>query len=382
MKTKALDAKPDQVTARNLLKLPFYFARGARYHAAGHIYTPKPVTAGLRVTRRCNSRCVMCSDWKRQGQEKELTLSEIRGILSNPLFDSIEKFGISGGETMLREDLAQIAEIVLDSFPKIKIMSVLTNGLEPDLVIKRVKELLALTGLKRVDTFAVSVSIDGYGDTHEEIRRVPRAFERVSETIKRLKELQHETPFYLCSNCVVQPLNITGLVQHSDFGREVGLPITFGPVWACDLFVEGAAAQSALRLTENQVKELRILFEGQMESRLLPSNLPFWREYFKIVGGEKRRLPCHLPYLGANLDSDGTLYLCPADSSLVYGSVLDTPADELWYSDKAKKIRERAKKYFCPTCTICCDLAFCLGQEFFYYARFLLREKARRLLGK
>jgi MoaA/NifB/PqqE/SkfB family radical SAM enzyme len=324
----------------------------------------------------------MCSDWKRQGQEKELTPSEIRGILSNPLFDSIEKFGLSGGETMLREDLAQIAEIVLDSCPKIKIMSVLTNGLEPDLVIKRVKELLALPGLKRVDTFAVSVSIDGYGDTHEKIRRVSRAFERVSETIKRLKELQRETPFYLCSNCVVQPLNITGLVQQSDFGREIGLPITFVPIWVCDLFVEGATAQNALRLTENELKELRILFEGQMESRLLPSNLPFWREYFEIVDGEKRRLPCHLRYLGANLDSDGTLYMCPADSALVYGSVLDTPADELWYSDRAKEIRERAKKYFCPKCTICCDLAFCLGQEFFYYAGFLLQEKSKGLFSR
>jgi len=62
--------------------------------------------------------------------------------------------------------------------------------------------------------------------------------------------------------------------------------------------------------------------------------------------------------------------------------VRDEPPDKIWYSEKAKELRKRVKKHFCPGCTICCDLAFSFTHEFFYYARFLLKEKTRKLLGK
>ena len=382
MKTEDQEMRPDQITIKNLMKVPYYVARGVRYHAAGRLYTPKPLYAALHITRRCNSRCVMCSEWESPGDRRELTPTEIGEIFNNPLFGSVEKFVFSGGEPALREDLVQIAETVLVSCPRIKEMVLLTNGLEPSLVVERAKELLSLADRRRLDKFAVSVSLDGHGETHEKIRRVPRAFERVSETIERLKALQCEKPFYLGSVCVVQPLNVSNLVHVSDYCQELGLPITFVPVWGGDLFVKDAASQRALRLTEEHLRELKSVFDHQIQERLMPANLPFWREYFSIVSGEKRRLPCFLLHHYVRLDSDGMLCSCYADSSLVYGSLVDTPPDELWYSDKARELRRRVEKYLCPSCTIYCDLAFCFSQEFFYYAKFLIKEKSRRLLGK
>lgn len=382
MKTKDQEARPDQITIKNLMRLPYYVARGLRYHAAGRVYTPGPLYLNFQVTRRCNSRCIMCSDWKRQGDCRELTLDQIGEIVGNPLFDRVEKFALSGGEPVLRGDLIEIAETVLDSCHRIKEMLLLTNGLEPALVLERARGLLTLANRSGLNKFAVSVSLDGYGETHESIRRVPHAFQKVSETIRRLKELQRETPFYLGSVCVVQPLNVSNLVQLSEYAQELELPITFVPVWAGDLFVEDAASQEALRLTENHLRELEVLFEGQLKSRLMPANVPFWREYFSIVGGEKRKLPCFLCHHYARLDSDGMLCSCYVDSSLFYGSALDTPPDKLWYSDRARETRKRIEKLFCPRCTIYCDLAFCFNQEFFYYARFLLKERSKKLLGK
>jgi MoaA/NifB/PqqE/SkfB family radical SAM enzyme len=82
------------------------------------------------------------------------------------------------------------------------------------------------------------------------------------------------------------------------------------------------------------------------------------------------------------MDSDGTLHMCAADSSLVYGNARDEPPDKIWYSQKAREIRKRVEKYFCPKCTICCDTAFSFTHEFFYYAGFLLKEKSRKLLWR
>lgn len=359
----------------NLIRLPSYIISGVKYHTAGLIHAPKPLYGTLHVTGRCDSKCIMCSNWRKHANERELTLAEIRHIFENPLFSSVQKFSLSGGEPTLREDLVQIAEIVLDACPRLKEVLLQTNGLEPERVTKRVKELLALTQIQKLEKFSVSVSLDGYGDIHEKIRRAPHAFERTTETIKRLKELQRATPFYLCSTCVVQPLNVNILVPLADFGREIGLPIIFSPVCTSDYLLDDAASKEAVRLNDDQLRVLKAFLEGQLKSTLMPSNLPFWREYFDIVEGKKKRgLPCYLRYYCANVESNGMLWMCAADNSLVYGSALDTPPDKLWHSEKAKEIRKRAVEHFCPRCAICCDLAFAFKLEFFYYARFLLKE--------
>ncbi len=130
------DTRPDQLTAINLMKLPSYVASGVRYHAAGRIYTPKPIYVGLRVTRRCNAEYVTCSNLGKVDGNGELTVSEIRRFLGSPLFESVDKFVLGGGEATQRGDLVEIAEMVLDSCPQLKDLLLRTNGLEPALVVE------------------------------------------------------------------------------------------------------------------------------------------------------------------------------------------------------------------------------------------------------
>ncbi|GAH46129.1 unnamed protein product, partial [marine sediment metagenome] len=40
--------------------------------------------------------------------------------------------------------------------------------------------------------FTVKPSIDGIGEKHDEIRGLPGSFERLKETIKRLKQVENE----------------------------------------------------------------------------------------------------------------------------------------------------------------------------------------------
>jgi MoaA/NifB/PqqE/SkfB family radical SAM enzyme len=262
-------------------------------------------------------------------------------------------------------------------------MSLFTNGLEPTIVMEKVQGILALPNYKSLSRLTVSISLDGYGDMHQKIRRFPQAFERATETIKRLKGLQHKAPFHLCSTCVVQPLNVDNLVQLAEFTRELGLPISFIPIRVPDCYVEDIANEPPLRFTHQDLAKLKIILDHQMQPNLPLSNAISWREYFKIAGGEKRRLPCFLAHHTAGVDSDGSLYsMCTADSSLVYGNVREEPPDKIWYSQKAKEIRKRVERYSCPKCTVCCNTAFSLREEFFYAAGFLLKEKGKKLFGK
>ena len=386
MAIEGRNTRPDQLTAKNLMKLPYYVASGVRYHAAGRVYTPKPIYVGLRVTRRCNAENITYPDGRNEDNGGELTISEIRKVLGSPLFESVEKFVLGGGEATLREDLLEIAEIVLDSCPQLKEILLRTNGMEPALVAERVEQIISLSGSRRLNRFSVSVSLDGYGDTLESITKVTQAFDRVSETIDRLKNLKRKRPFYLCAVCTVMPFNIGDLARLSEFSREQGLPISFVPTNSGGGLNLGSAVDDATegssRLTVGQFEELKAFFGREPKIDLPPSNIPFWREYFGILNGYRRRLPCSLRHQHLGIDSDGTLYACIPAISLTYGNVRDETPDKLWYSDRAMEIRKKIKKHFCPGCVDSSDMAFSLRHEFFYYAGFLLKEKAKKLLGK
>ena len=370
------------ISARNILRIPAYLINGIKYHAAGHWYTPKPIYATLHLTHRCNSRCTMCRDWKTKKDSNELRIPEIRDIFHNPIFKSVKKFVLSGGEPTLREDMAEIVEIILDSCPQIEEIALITNGLEPGRVLSRVNELLALPKIRKSGILTVQVSLDGYGNVHENIRRVPQAFDRAVETITKLKDLQCEVPFYLCLTCVVQPLNIENLIQLAEFGQETGLPINFVPVDLRNLIAnqpeQNMNENNLPSLTAAHIEKLKVLFTQQLTPYLKPANIPFWQEYFKIVNGQKRRLPCFLLHYYVGIDSNGTLYACCRDiPSLAYGNILDESPDSIWYSDKARDIRKMVKKQFCSTCSCCCDTAFSFRLEFFYYAWFLIKKMIR-----
>lgn len=381
MKNNGREARPDSMMASNLVKLPVYLSRGLKYHAAGRLYTPKPLNITFRVTRACNSRCVMCFDWSFPETVRELNPGEIETILSNSILSSVKKFTLSGGEPTLRDDLVEIADIALRSLPRLEELLLLTNGMDPDLVMGKITGLQSLPRWKKLHRFSVSVSLDGIGNTHEMIRRVPFAFERVDETIRRLQELSRSIPFYISLVCIVQPLNLLNIVQIAEYAQERSLPVTYVPVCLGKGFIPDANVGKELIFDSEHLQHLRTQFNHEIRSSLNPSNLPCWEEFFRIADGGRRTLPCHLRRHFAGLDADGTLYLCNVDDSLVYGSALETPVNQLWCSPQADEVRRRAERAFCPKCTMCCDTAFVFAHEFFYYARFFLKEKGRQLIG-
>jgi MoaA/NifB/PqqE/SkfB family radical SAM enzyme len=361
------EAVENSININHYLKLPKYFVSGIKFHAAGHIYTPKPIFSTISLTPRCNSKCIMCLYWRETENKKLLSPAEIAEIYKNPLFDSLERLTLTGGEP------------TLDVRPHIQEITLCSNGLDPDRVVEKTRSLVDLANSRGIPKFAVSTSIDGYGSMHEQVRRVPRAFEKVSETIRRLQELQKERSFYLSATCVVQPLNIDNLTQISAFCEQIALPLTFVPICTTNTHVSDEATRDNLRLTGIQTDKLKSIFSNKLSSNLTLSNLPFWKEYFQIVAGEKRKLPCFMLNHYVQLDSDGSLHTCGADNSLIYGNVKDDSPDVLWFAEKAKAMRRKVEMEYCPSCTIHCNLAFSLTHEFFYYARFFLNEKKRKL---
>ncbi len=271
--------------------------------------------------------------------------------------------------------------------PKIKEIAIITNGLEPNKVINKVKEVLTLPKLGASNKLTIQVSLDGYGVNHEQIRRIPHAFEKATETIRRLQTLQSESPFNLCLTCVVQPSNVDNLVLLAQFGQEIGLPVSFVPIDLRILLanqpIQNTSEEHPLKLSHYHLEKLKYLLSHQLKPYLKPTNVTFWQEYFNIVTGKKRKLPCFLLNYYIGVDVDGTLYLCARDiPALSYGNVLEESPERIWYSPKTRQLRKKVETQLCPFCTSMCDVAFSLRQEFFYYAQFLVKETTGKLLSK
>jgi len=116
------------------------------------------------VTYRCNMRCRMCGIWSsdKGPASPELTGKEMERILSDPLFRKLEYINLNGGEPNLREDLVDIAGLVIARFPGLKALSLNSNGLPPPQTIdnaQRIMDLCRKNGLR----FSVSLSLHRIG---------------------------------------------------------------------------------------------------------------------------------------------------------------------------------------------------------------------------
>lgn len=132
------------ITEKNLLKRPPV------------IKSPKPSLRylELQITDRCNLRCRHC--YIGQKKDKELSLSQIRKVLSE--FEEMQglRVLITGGEPLIHSRFEEINEMLPRSFIR-KIL--FTNGL-----------LLSKKILTNLNVDEIQISIDGLENAHDSLR--------------------------------------------------------------------------------------------------------------------------------------------------------------------------------------------------------------------
>lgn len=372
----------DPVNLKNILKIPLSIIDGIKFHAAGKLYIPKPTFSTIRVTHRCNSRCLSCIFWKEKDKFDELSPQIIEALYQDKLFSSLEMLTLSGGEATLREDLSEIAEGVLKSCPSIKGITLCTNGLDNQRVIHAVKNLLKLARNRGNIKLYVSVSLDGIDKLHEKIRGVPNAFEKVTKTIADLKLIQQTNNLFLSVNCVVQPLNVLHLQEIVAYGDEHNLPLTFSPICLSDVYTNDEEVKKHLQLSREQLNELQKIIKNELMPHLRNFDRAYWKDYFNIINGAKRRLPCLLLNHYLQIDARGFMRGCDYTSRFIYGHIKESKPHQIWFSEKGRMMRSIMKKNYCHQCILHCNVGYSLAKEFFYYARYLSLEKINHLIRK
>jgi MoaA/NifB/PqqE/SkfB family radical SAM enzyme len=133
-----------------------------------------PLTVMIAVTCRCQCDCAHCSASGLSDNGAELTTDEIKAVLADARAIGSPKVGFTGGEPLLRSDIAELTAYASSLGLSV---SIDTNGLLLD-------EKMA-AGLKAAGISNINVSLDSSdARRHDRLRSSPGCFEAAVRAIK------------------------------------------------------------------------------------------------------------------------------------------------------------------------------------------------------
>jgi len=321
----------------------------------------------VSVTNSCNSRCKTCNIWKLyadnpQLKERELKLQEFENIFES-LGHSVVWFTLSGGEPFLRPDLVNICKSLYE-YCEPKILSIPTNGLLSNLIVDKTKEI--------VDVFQgasvmVNVSLDGLGNFHDEIRGIPKNFEKAVLTYKQLRDLSSEFGnLDVGVHSVVSKYNVDRLLDVYNYVKAELDPDSYICEIAeqrSELFNLKEDIAPDISSYENTIRKLREeLKEDYFNERGVPRLIQAFRlEYYNLVVEElkqrKQVIPCYAGFASCQISSYGDVWPCcilAYEASMGNLRDVDFNFKKIWRSPRAEEVRKgiKAGLCYCPMANV------------------------------
>jgi MoaA/NifB/PqqE/SkfB family radical SAM enzyme len=252
-----------------------------------------PLGCVAAVTYRCNARCTVCDIWK-SGSDPE---RELRPEDYAWLPGTLRSVNLSGGEPFLRDDLPDIADQVLTSCPRARVV-ISTNGLMPERIERMMREMPGI---------AVRVSVDAAGEKHDEIRGVPGCFEKAMETVERLRALPVRD---LGLAATLSERNPGELARVSGLARRLGISFIASAAHSSPIFF--GSHEEDRPGSEEAASEIAAIMREELSS----GNPRDWAKAYYMRGlidyvrGKPRRLPCGAGTDHFYLDPYGDVYPC------------------------------------------------------------------------
>lgn len=329
--------------------------------------------AELRLTWRCNARCIMCDIWQ-YSHDNDDALKEETGIKSffrhqmntdeaRDLITQLKQMGlrslaISGGEPTLRRDLPQIIKHAVDSSVRVRIN---TNG--APITEKRAFELVE-AGLHQIN-----FSMDGpTREVHDRIRG-EGIFDNAVAGMKALKRASQELnrPIHLHVHCVVMGINHRVLDQYLDVREEWGWDsLSFGPMLngEYDDWQQLNSAKDSTPLTPEVIRHIvdvvapRIAEKAMQQGIAVPA-IPFGitDEEIALNAKDYYNKPeqfCTVAWRETVIQPNGdVLPCCYAPNEMALGNVLEKPFHELYNDAPYVRFRANSKPTAFPMCRSC-----------------------------
>jgi len=304
----------------------------------------------LNITNRCNAQCRMCGIWQ-DPDNSALTVDDVVSILDTnaDVLSRVTTVGLVGGEPFLHESYCDIVTAVIERLPNLKSIGTPTNGLAVESILSTIAQVLSI--LPDTIYYGVSVSVDGVGLVHDEIRNIPGAFSRCDQLIDTLqKEFGQHDNFYTTLTTTLCRKNMHAVDDILRYANEKRIRYTIRPAMVVDSpYIKNEAFEtSPLHFDETDYPELIRIFQRLYEY----SDAEYYHMIARMYAGEARSYPCPFQNEGLVINPDTSVYMCLFSGKGYLGNLkkrdmsLQSLVDDATY----KPVQERVLTDACPMC--------------------------------
>lgn len=272
-------------------------------------------------TYRCNSKCAMCYVWQNPtSPREEVSLKTLEKV---PF--GIDNLNITGGEPTLRDDLAELVDLLYPRACKLEISS---NGLHPE----RLETII-----RKYPDVKVRFSLEGIGDSNNRIRGEEDGFETKVRGLRRLKELGGTD---LGFATVIQDDNVDDLMRIYALTQEMGVEL------ATSTLHNGFQFHKSNNLPYDRGQVAREI-EKLITAMLKTNSVKNWfRAYLNLglmekVLGFQRLIPCTAATDFVFVDPWSDVFACNVRPDLWMGNLGAQGWEEIWLGEKGNEIRNR-----------------------------------------
>jgi MoaA/NifB/PqqE/SkfB family radical SAM enzyme len=302
----------------------------------------------------CNCRCVMCDIWKDNKNLKQLNEDDI-----NALLQSLKKLGtqqvlMSGGEALLNPKFFTFCNILKKHGIRITLLSTgLTIEKNAEAIIQYVHDVI--------------VSLDGDEKTHDSIRNIDGAFQKIKAGVRQLRKLDPSYP--VSARTVIHRLNFRQWPAIIEAAKELRLnQISFLPADVSSHAFNREVLWSSQRQheilpNEQEVNELSFILEDIIRIYMddfsngfiaeNPSKLRKIVQYYSAFydGEPFPWKKCNAPWVSAVIEADGTVRPCFFHAPL--GNIRDNDLVDILNSEQGIRFRKELDMEKDSTCAKC-----------------------------
>jgi MoaA/NifB/PqqE/SkfB family radical SAM enzyme len=306
---------------------------------------------------RCDCRCVMCDIWKNKDAQ-EIGLADLERHTADIVSLGVRWVIFSGGEPLMHSDLFALCRHLRRSGIRLTVLSTgITIEKNAASLVEHVDELI--------------VSLDGPGIVHDRIRRVPGAFQKLSDGVSSIHRLGPDFP--VAARCTVQKQNFTHLAATVDTARAMGLQsISFLAAdvtstafnrpepWPMSRQSEVSLSNEDVERLDELIDALTVSHDGDFQTGFIresPEKLRRIVLHFRAQLGQIEPVAprCNAPWVSAVVESDGTVRPCFFHEPI--GDIREQSLREALNSPRALEFRRSLNVAENPICRRCvCSL--------------------------
>jgi len=303
---------------------------------------------------RCNCRCVMCDIWKGNNNVKQLEENDIAELLQSLRKLKTKMVVMSGGEALMHPNFFRLCQIIKSRRIKITLLS---TGL---LLKKYASEIINLTD-------EVIVSLDGSRETHDKIRNIPNAYDKLKNGVQGLKRLNPK--YRITARCVIQKENFRDFPKIVDAAKEIGLDqisflaadVTTDAFNRPELWDEQKAGEVKLSVNElddfnNVIESLIVSHSNDFRTRFIaesPDKIRRFYHYYAAYYNKSKfsEMSCNAPWVSAVIEADGSVRPCFFHQ--IVGDIRKDSLAEIINSKKSISFRKNLNVKTNPICEKC-----------------------------